>query len=83
MAANKTFKTELRADRYMLSNDLMVAAANNNRQSTPGLPAETGLFLLRAVLKHKLAVWNTGRAHFSHWRLAHGARQAKSICRHG
>ncbi len=59
MAANKTFNSELHADHDMLSNGLMCCTTDDNGYMTPGLPAETGLFLLRAVLKHKLAVWNT------------------------
>jgi hypothetical protein len=59
MAANETCNSELRADRYTLSNVLMRGATNNNGHTTPGLPVKSGFFLLRAVLKHKLAVWNT------------------------
>jgi hypothetical protein len=45
MATNETVEYELRADRYMLSNHLMGAAANNNRHTTPGLPVKPGLLL--------------------------------------
>ncbi|MBB3306243.1 hypothetical protein FHW71_002807 [Enterobacter sp. Sphag1F] len=58
MAANKAFKSELRADRYMLSNHLMGAAADNHRHLTPGLPVETGFLLHRTMLKHELAMRN-------------------------
>jgi hypothetical protein len=58
VAANKAFDAKLRADRYMLSNRLMRFAANNDGHMTPGLPEESGFFLLRAMLKHQLAVWN-------------------------
>jgi len=58
MAANETFENELRTDRYMLSNHLMGAAADNHRHLTPGLPVKTGFLLHRTVLKHELAVRN-------------------------
>ena len=58
MAANKSFENELRTDRYMLSNHLVGAAADNHRHLTPGLPVETGFLLHRPMLKHELAVWN-------------------------
>ena len=59
VAANKALNAKLRTDRYMLSNRLMRLAANNHGHTTPGLPEESGLFLLRAMLKHQLAVWNS------------------------
>ncbi|MBP2195333.1 hypothetical protein JOJ88_000769 [Pantoea cypripedii] len=59
MAANKTFESELRADRYMLSNHLMGAAADNHRHLTPGLPVKPGFLLHGTVLKHELAVRNS------------------------
>ena len=58
VAANKAFNGYLRADRYMLSNRLIRLSADNHGHTTPSLPEESGLFLLRAMLKHQLAVWN-------------------------
>ena len=59
VAADKAMNGNVRADRYTVSNGLVLVPADNNRHLTPRLPVKTGFLLHRTVLKHELAVRNS------------------------
>jgi hypothetical protein len=59
VATDEALNGDLRADRYTVSNGLVLVPANNNGHLTPCLPVKTGFLLRRSVLKHELAVRNS------------------------
>jgi len=59
VAGNEPVNGELRADRYTVSNGLVLVPADYYRHLTPRLPVKTGFLLHGTVLKHELAVRNS------------------------
>jgi hypothetical protein len=59
VATDKTLNGYATADRYTVSNGLVLVSANNNGHLAPCLPVETGFLLHRTMLKHELAMRNS------------------------
>lgn len=59
VAADKAMNGNLRADRYTVSNGLVLMSADYDGHLAPRLPVKTGFLLHRTVLKHELAVRNS------------------------